>query len=102
MDIEEIQQGKIPEGAVFRDFVVSNRLGLHARPAAMLVKVTRKFESDVYIERDGSVVDGKSIMGVMMLGAATGSKLRFISIGNDAELMLEAISELFAKRFEEE
>ena len=102
MDVEELQKGKIPEGAVTREFIVPNKLGLHARPAALLVKATRSFDSDIFIEKDGSVVDGKSIMGVMMLGAGLGTKLRFIALGADADKLLDSIASLFDIRFEEE
>ena len=102
MDLEELQKGVIPEGAITREFIVPNKLGLHARPAALLVKATRSFDSDIFIEKDGSVVDGKSIMGVMMLGAGLGTHLRFIVLGADADKVLESIAELFEMRFEEE
>jgi phosphocarrier protein HPr len=102
LDLEDLQKGNLPEGAVTREFIVPNKLGLHARPAALLVKATRSYDSEIFIEKDGAIVDGKSIMGVMMLGAGLGSKLRFIALGDDADKLLDSIAELFETRFEEE
>ena len=81
---------------------VVNLLGLHARPASMLVKLTTQFESDVYIRKDSDEVNGKSIMGVITLAAGKGSKLRLIVQGSDAEEAVRSIKELFASKFGEE
>ena len=81
---------------------VVNSLGLHARPASMLVKLTTQFESDVYILKDGDEVNGKSIMGIITLAAGIGSKLRFIIEGVDARDAMDRITDLFAKKFGEE
>ena len=79
-----------------------NKLGLHARPAALLVKAATKYRSDFFIEKDGMRVNGKSIMGVMMLAAECGSVLDLIADGVDEEYLLDEISELIASGFGEE
>jgi len=81
---------------------IRNQLGLHARPAAQLVKVAAKFKSDVFIALDEHEVNGKSIMGVMMLAAAQGSQLTIITQGEDEEKAMEAIVELIEAKFHEE
>ncbi|HOD60157.1 HPr family phosphocarrier protein [Candidatus Syntrophosphaera thermopropionivorans] len=81
---------------------VVNKLGLHARPAALLVKAATKYRSDFFIEKDGMRVNGKSIMGVMMLAAECGSVLDLIADGVDEEYLLDEISELIASGFGEE
>jgi len=85
-----------------KELIIPNKLGLHARPAAMLVKVAERFESDIYISKEGQVVNGKSIMGVMTLAAEFGSSLFFRISGEDEEDALLAIEELFAAKFKEE
>ena len=81
---------------------IKNQLGLHARPAAQLVKVAAKFKSDVFIALGEHEVNGKSIMGVMMLAAAQGSQLTIITQGEDEEETMEAIIELIEAKFHEE
>jgi len=81
---------------------VVNRAGLHARPAAELVKVAGSFRSEIHVEKAGLQVNGKSIMGVLMLAAAQGSTLRFTASGPDAEEALEALTDLVRRGFEEE
>ncbi len=85
-----------------REVVVQNRNGLHARPAAMLVKISSRFRSEIWVEKDGERVNGKSIMGLMMLAAGKGSKLNLIAEGADAEKALEEIGTLIESRFGEE
>ena len=80
---------------------IKNRLGLHARAAALLVQTVSRFSSEVKISKDGQVVDGRSIIGLLTLGAAKGSRVRVEVKGNDAEESLQAIEELFEKRFDE-
>ncbi len=80
---------------------IQNRLGLHARAAALLVQTVSRFSSEVKISKDGQVVDGRSIIGLLTLGAAKGSRVRVEAKGNDAEESLKAIEELFEKRFDE-
>lgn len=84
-----------------RELVVLNKLGIHARPAAMIVRITNKFKSDVFVEKDEEQVNGKSIMGLMMLAAGKGSKVKFVVTGDDAEQMLAELEQLFARKFDE-
>jgi len=81
---------------------VVNRAGMHARPAAMLVKLAGSFSSAIHVEKDGLQVNGKSIMGVLMLAAEQGSTLRFTAVGDDAEDALRALTDLVRRGFEEE
>lgn len=83
------------------ELTVSNKMGIHARPAAMIVRVANKYAAEVTVEKDGEQVNGKSIMGLMMLAAGNGSKLRFTAMGKDAEDMLREMSNLFSRKFEE-
>ncbi len=87
---------------VVKDVVIDNRNGLHARPAALFVKTANRFQGEVWIEKEGERVNGKSIMGLMMLAAAKGSCLRLIAEGEDAEELLKALDELVQSRFGEE
>ena len=80
---------------------IANRLGLHARPSAKLTQLATQFRSDVWLEREGRRVNAKSIMGVMMLAAAHGTKLTIETEGEDADAALQAIVELIASRFGE-
>ena len=84
------------------EFEIVNEVGLHARPAAMLVQVALKFQSDITIEKNGQKVNGKSIMGVLMLAAGKGSKLVVRGEGPDAEEAVLAIGELIASKFGED
>lgn len=85
-----------------KELSIPNRLGLHARPASLLVKTLARFESDVFISRNDQIVNGKSIMGVMMLAAEYGSKVMFKISGEDEEDALEAIIQLFERKFDED
>ena len=88
-------------GSCTKELLVQNKMGIHARPAAMIVRVTNKFKSEVFVEKDEEQVNGKSIMGLMMLAAAKGTKVKFIATGEDAPAMLAEIEALFAKKFDE-
>ncbi len=91
------------EGQVLSlEVVVENSLGLHARPATLFVRTASQFQSDVTIGRDGHVSDGKSIIGVLMLGAGPGARLCLTARGADAAEALEALAALFRSRFGEE
>ncbi len=79
-----------------------NELGLHARPAAMFVKLANRFESDIFVSKGDEQVNGKSIMGVMMLAAGRGTKLRIIAIGQDAEAAIEEFEKLLKSKFGED
>ena len=81
---------------------VQNRLGLHARPAAEFVKLASRFQSDVWVEKDELEVNGKSIMGVMMLAAEAGASIRIRASGTDAESAVVSLIELVQSGFSEE
>ena len=85
-----------------KDIRIVNKLGLHARPAALLVQEASKFKSTIELETDEMKVNGKSIMGVMMLAAAYGSTLTVIATGEDAEAAIEALEMLVRRKFDEE
>ena len=81
---------------------IKNKLGLHARPAALMVQEAAKYSSNIELENDGVKVNGKSIMGVMMLAAAFGSDLSVIADGDDAEAAISGIRALIDSKFDEE
>ncbi|MGC9451427.1 MAG: HPr family phosphocarrier protein [Oceanipulchritudo sp.] len=83
------------------ELTVNNKMGIHARPAAMIVRVANKYAAEVTVEKDSEQVNGKSIMGLMMLAAGNGSRLRFSASGKDADKVLEEMSKLFERKFEE-
>ena len=83
-------------------FTIKNRLGLHARAAALLVKTANRFVSDVAIEKDGLEVNGKSIMGILMLAASRGSKITLKAEGKDALQAIQTLGKLIENRFGEE
>lgn len=87
---------------VQKSFVIQNELGLHARAATRFVQTTGRFRADVEIERDGMVVNGKSIMGILLLVAPRGSSILVRTTGDDAEQAMRAIAELVDGRFGEE
>ncbi len=84
-----------------REFTVTNKLGIHARPAAQFVKTASAFSCDIHVEKDDEQADGKSIMGLMMLAAGHGSVLSITADGDDAEAALDALGGLIARNFEE-
>jgi phosphocarrier protein HPr len=83
------------------ELVVQNKMGIHARPAAMIVRIANKYAADVTVEKDDEQVNGKSIMGLMMLAAGKGSKLTISATGDDADVMLGELANLFERKFEE-
>ena len=85
-----------------KEFTITNKLGLHARPAAMFVKVSNSYKSEVWVEKDNEQVNGKSIMGLMMLAAGPGAKIRVRVEGDDAEEALAGIESLIDSRFQEQ
>ncbi len=80
---------------------IINQLGLHARAAAKFVDLASHFRSSIEVERQGRTVNGKSIMGVMMLAAGKGKKINVSIDGDDAELAMKALTSLVANRFGE-
>jgi phosphocarrier protein len=90
------------DSTVSRDVVVQNQLGLHARPASMFVKTAAKFASEITVEKEGESVNGKSIMGLMMLAAAHGTTLTVTAEGSDAADAVNDLEQLINRNFEEE
>lgn len=87
---------------ITRDLDIVNKLGLHARAAAKLVKLSSSFQSSIDIEKDGQRVNSKSIMGVMMLAAGCGSQITLHADGDDEQAAIDAITDLINRRFDEE
>ncbi len=85
-----------------RVLTVQNKMGIHARPAAMIVRISNKYPSiELQVAKDDEEVNGKSIMGLMMLAAGNGSNLRFIASGEGTEKLLDELEALFARKFDE-
>jgi phosphocarrier protein len=84
-----------------REVEIVNRAGMHARPAAEFVKTAGRFASEIRVEKDGLEVNGKSIMGVLMLAAERGSRLRLSASGADAEDAVDALSDLVGRGFDD-
>ena len=84
-----------------RTVEIVNPAGMHARPAAQFVQLAGRFAADIRLEKDGLEVNGKSIMGVLMLAAAMGSELVLSATGDDAEDAVDALSDLIGRGFEE-
>ena len=87
---------------VEREVVIKNRAGMHARPAALLVQTANKFSSNIYFEKDSEQVNGKSIMGILTLGATYNTGLKIIADGKDEIEAVEVLAGLFENKFEEE
>lgn len=85
-----------------KELVIINKLGIHARPAAMFVKIANQFACDLFVEKDGEQVNGKSIMGLMMLAAGPGSKLILYAEGGDAARAIHELEALVKRKFDEE
>jgi len=84
-----------------KDFTITNQLGIHARPAAQFVKIANTFPCEIRVEKDDDEVDGKSILGLMMLAAGHGSVISVTTEGEQADTALGALGELIARDFEE-
>ncbi len=84
-----------------QEIAIINKLGLHARAAAKFVGLASQFNAEISLSRDGRAVNGKSIMGVMMLAAAKGSVLELKAEGDDESEAVEALRELIQRRFDE-
>jgi phosphocarrier protein len=82
--------------------VIENRLGLHARPAAMFVKIASRHRANIWVQKDDERVNGKSILGLMTLAAAKGTKLEISADGADAEKAVQELGLLIQRRFDEE
>ena len=92
------KSGKAP---VERTFVIGNKLGLHARPAAVFVQTANRFEASVEVQKENLKVDGKSIMGIMTLAAEMGSSISVRVTGRDAAEAMEALAKLIGSNFGE-
>jgi phosphocarrier protein HPr len=90
------------ETALSRVFMIKNKLGLHARPSASFVQTASRFRSEIKVEKDGLVADGKSILDLMMLAAAQGNQVTVKAHGADAQEALKALGDLIEGRFGED
>ena len=94
---------QLPDGKFLtKELTISNKLGIHARPAAVFVKTANRFASEILVEMDGEKINGKSIMGLMMLAAGPGSKLTLHVRGDDATQAIAELEALVARKFDEE
>ena len=94
---------KLPEsGFLVKEVTVANKLGIHARPAALFVKTANRFACEIFVEKDGEKINGKSIMGLMMLAAGPGSKLTLHVKGADATTAIAELEALVQRKFDEE
>ncbi len=89
-------------GKLQKEVTILNKLGMHARPAAMFVRVANKHRAEIWVEKDGEQVNGKSIMGLMMLAAGQGSRLTITAEGTDAATALQELQDLLNRRFDED
>ncbi|XUM23995.1 HPr family phosphocarrier protein [Bradyrhizobium oligotrophicum S58] len=92
----------VPAGAISRELLITNKRGLHARASAKFVQMVEKFQAEVWVTRGGETVGGRSIMGLMMLAAAPGTKILVSATGPEAEAALQAITDLVNEKFHEE
>jgi len=93
---------KTTDRPLVKQLVVTNKLGIHARPAALFVKTANQFACDIFVEKDGEKVNGKSIMGLMMLAAGPGSKLTVHANGDRAAEALTELESLLKRKFDED
>jgi phosphocarrier protein HPr len=92
----------LDDGTLAMDMVVQNRYGIHARPAALLVKTASRFGCDLFLEKDGVKVNAKSIMGLLTLEGNHGARLRLLAKGSEAAEAIKALADLFDQKFFEE
>ncbi|SFK47598.1 MULTISPECIES: HPr family phosphocarrier protein [Methylorubrum] len=102
VDDEIEPQPEIPEGGFCRILPIINRRGLHARASAKFVQTVERFGAAVTVTRAGETVGGRSIMGLLTLGAAKGTTIAVVALGDDAEAALDAIEALLADKFGED
>jgi phosphocarrier protein len=93
---------ELPDGALARKLLISNKKGLHARASAKFVQTVERFDADVTVTRCGETVGGRSIMGLLTLGAAQGTTITVTAKGDDAEACLGALTDLVTSRFGED
>ena len=99
---EEGSKETLSSVTVVRSFKVLNKFGIHARPAAMFVRTAGRFTADIKVDKDGMVVSGKSIMGLLTLEGHQGAVLKISAVGADAEEALDALQALIETKFNEE
>ena len=85
-----------------KELTILNKSGIHARPAAMFVKIATRYGSDIFVEKDGEKINGKSIMGLMMLALGPGSKMTLHARGADAQQAIAEIEALVKRKFDED
>ena len=85
-----------------KQVTIVNRLGMHARPAAMFVRIASRYRCEIWVEKEGEQINGKSIMGLMMLAAGQGSKLTIRCHGADADRAMDELEQLIANKFSED
>ena len=93
---------KHPVNTVTRDVIVINKQGIHARPSASFVKIASRYPCEIWLEKDDERINGKSIMGLLMLAAGPGSRLKIVCIGTQAVTAADELEALFKNRFGEE
>ncbi|HEY1789001.1 MAG TPA: HPr family phosphocarrier protein [Verrucomicrobiae bacterium] len=98
MSAKKITNGEF----LIKELTISNKLGIHARPAALFVKTANRFACEIFVEKDGEKINGKSIMGLMMLAAGPGSKVILHVRGNDAPQAIAELEALVQRKFDEE
>ena len=91
-----------PAQKLEKELTIVNRLGLHARPAAMFVRIASRHRAEIWVSKEEEEINGKSIMGLMMLAAGQGSKLRIRCDGPDADKAMEELEELIKSGFNED
>src|SRR5215213_102659 len=97
----ECPPAPIPDGILVRELPIVNRKGLHARASAKFVQTVERYDSDVTVTRGGETVGGRSIMGLLTLGAAQGTTITVTAQGEDADACLQGLADLLASRFGE-
>jgi phosphocarrier protein len=101
-DADDCPPPPVPAGALARDLAILNKKGLHARASAKFVQTVDRFDADVTVTRCGETVGGRSIMGLLTLGAAQGTTITVVAQGAEAEACLDALSQLVGSRFGED
>jgi phosphocarrier protein HPr len=102
MGLLKRRSGASSDQKVEKEITILNRLGLHARPAAMFVRVAARYRAEIWVDKEGEQVNGKSIMGLMMLAAGQGSKLHIWAEGPDAAEAVRDLEALIKTRFNED
>ena len=99
---ENIPGPNVPAGAVSKELLIINKRGLHARASAKFVQLVERFTSEVWVTRGGETVGGRSIMGLMMLAAASGSELEISAAGREADDAVRTLTHLVECKFDED